>query len=722
MIQLSQTHKNLNNKKDDSLLMYQSMKDAMMIEEEYFIQILNKIDQPYQGLPLQDKKKTFKFMRRCIKGENLIQWLKENLNNNNNNNNNQFIHSTVTTSSNGNKKEEDDDKKNKNENEYPWKQNNNFYEHFCNALLFIGVIKVAVKTKKNKKSSNTASIEGITDIYKNYDSNNDTFVSQTNEQQGNDNGDFSSSSSSLSSTSPVKPVNSNVFKNDTNTNSDNNNSNNNDKSLARRSLSSNSLSPLMKSKFKKELLFKSNKYYQLTRKKKVVVIGGGFAGLSAAKQLHQLDFDVTLISASDYFENVPQYIYLVSDPSAINRITAHLPSSVSFEFIESKVISVSKKCATLENGEVVDFDYLIVATGNTFHLPIKPEIILPSNDNKKLKNNNDKVINNVESSSSNSGSGNNNNINNNNDDELNNGNENVITAKNEKSHQQNMIDTSMYDGKEFRKRNVQIVSAYESKSLVENYSLYREAKKIVVVGSGPVAIEMAGEFAFHYPNTSVYVISRSESAIARTNSAAHQSILKTWSSLKNLKTFFGMELFRIEGRNISFTKLKNVNDYETIDQVDILVPCLGFTPRTELFSQFMSHCLNPKTKLVNTNEYFQVLDDNLNENENENEKKYISNIFAIGDIVDSTEERLARIAIAHGNYISNYLHEREKSNKNPEKYNLDLTNTILLSVGKNVACYLTDNNAKLLGKIMYKFKSFVLSKLTKTASSPKATF
>ena len=53
--------------------------------------------------------------------------------------------------------------------------------------------------------------------------------------------------------------------------------------------------------------------------KKVVVIGGGFAGAYIARHLEK-DFDVTLIDTKDYFEFTPGILRTIVFPKHMKRI------------------------------------------------------------------------------------------------------------------------------------------------------------------------------------------------------------------------------------------------------------------------------------------------------------------------------------------------------------------------------------------------------------------
>ncbi|MGC8554567.1 MAG: NAD(P)/FAD-dependent oxidoreductase [Candidatus Acidulodesulfobacterium sp.] len=101
--------------------------------------------------------------------------------------------------------------------------------------------------------------------------------------------------------------------------------------------------------------------------KKILVIGGGFAGVEAAIKLKKYNFDVTLISDRDYMYIYPLSIWIPT--GAIDFKDAILPlnklSAVhKFNLIIDSAVKISAKEKKVEckNGSY-DFDYLVIAVG-----------------------------------------------------------------------------------------------------------------------------------------------------------------------------------------------------------------------------------------------------------------------------------------------------------------------------------------------------------------------
>jgi len=108
-----------------------------------------------------------------------------------------------------------------------------------------------------------------------------------------------------------------------------------------------------------------------TGAKKVVIIGGGFAGVALVKKLIKKDFDVTLIDAHNYHQFQPLFYQVASGrlgPSTISTALRKLfGDNRNFHFRLGKVanVDVNAKQVTLENSQQVGYDYLVIATGCT---------------------------------------------------------------------------------------------------------------------------------------------------------------------------------------------------------------------------------------------------------------------------------------------------------------------------------------------------------------------
>jgi NADH:ubiquinone reductase (H+-translocating) len=109
----------------------------------------------------------------------------------------------------------------------------------------------------------------------------------------------------------------------------------------------------------------------LPRRPRVVVVGGGFAGLSAAKALKKMAVDVTLVDRRNHHTFQP-LLYQVAlaelSPAEIAQpIRSILSKDRNVEVIMDEVVDVEtgNHRVLLRTGAQLDYDYLILGTGAT---------------------------------------------------------------------------------------------------------------------------------------------------------------------------------------------------------------------------------------------------------------------------------------------------------------------------------------------------------------------
>ena len=114
-------------------------------------------------------------------------------------------------------------------------------------------------------------------------------------------------------------------------------------------------------------------------KKKVVVLGGNFGGLTAALAVqHELDgdVDVTVISASDRFLFNPSLIWLPFGKRAPKDITFPLAPTFEehgVEFVHAAATAIDPDAKTITaGGQDYAYDYLIIATGYRNNFDVVP--------------------------------------------------------------------------------------------------------------------------------------------------------------------------------------------------------------------------------------------------------------------------------------------------------------------------------------------------------------
>lgn len=105
-------------------------------------------------------------------------------------------------------------------------------------------------------------------------------------------------------------------------------------------------------------------------KKRVVVVGGGFAGMAAIKKLLRANFQVVLIDKNNYHQFQP-LIYQVAtsslEPTSISAPLRRIfRGKKNFSFLMAEVLGVDKATSMVETSlGGVHYDYLIIAAGAT---------------------------------------------------------------------------------------------------------------------------------------------------------------------------------------------------------------------------------------------------------------------------------------------------------------------------------------------------------------------
>ncbi|MEG1413583.1 MAG: NAD(P)/FAD-dependent oxidoreductase [Mucinivorans sp.] len=107
-----------------------------------------------------------------------------------------------------------------------------------------------------------------------------------------------------------------------------------------------------------------------TSQKRVVIVGAGFAGLALANELKNTDFQIVMIDRENYHQFQP-LIYQVAtsglEPSAIAfpvRKNFQSASNFHFRLCDLQQVESDKQRIVTSIG-VIDYDYLVIATGTT---------------------------------------------------------------------------------------------------------------------------------------------------------------------------------------------------------------------------------------------------------------------------------------------------------------------------------------------------------------------
>ncbi|MBI5804292.1 FAD-dependent oxidoreductase [Candidatus Pacearchaeota archaeon] len=117
--------------------------------------------------------------------------------------------------------------------------------------------------------------------------------------------------------------------------------------------------------------------------KKIVVIGGGFAGSHIAKQLER-KFDVILVDTKDYFEFTPGILRTIVEPEHIRKIQVlHKNYLTKTKIVVDEVKEVGKNYVQLKN-KTMKFDYLAICSGSSYNAPFKEQRVVTATRAKHL--------------------------------------------------------------------------------------------------------------------------------------------------------------------------------------------------------------------------------------------------------------------------------------------------------------------------------------------------
>lgn len=124
--------------------------------------------------------------------------------------------------------------------------------------------------------------------------------------------------------------------------------------------------------------------------KKIVIIGGGFCGTHTAQQLEN-EFEIILIDTKDYFEFTPGILRTLVQPEHAKKIQVkHTDYLKKTNIILGDATDITTKTVFIGKKKV-SFDYLIIASGSTYNLPIKAKDIVLSTRAKDLQKYHEKL-------------------------------------------------------------------------------------------------------------------------------------------------------------------------------------------------------------------------------------------------------------------------------------------------------------------------------------------
>lgn len=155
------------------------------------------------------------------------------------------------------------------------------------------------------------------------------------------------------------------------------------------------------------------------------------------------------------------------------------------------------------------------------------------------------------------------------------------------------------------------------KEFADEHTRLKSAENILIVGGGPVGVELAGEIAEHYPQKNVTLVDVKPRILGDLSAKASKV------ARRHLKTI-GVNV--ITGQQI-------MPDDDVYKQADIVYKCYGVTPNTSFMRPKLSQYLDHDGR-IKVDAYFRMKDE--------------ANIFAIGDCATMPAVKFGYVADAQG--------------------------------------------------------------------------
>lgn len=298
---------------------------------------------------------------------------------------------------------------------------------------------------------------------------------------------------------------------------------------------------------------------------KVVIVGGGYAGVNIAIKLDTF-CHVTLIDPKPYLHHCIASLRAAVTSAGYEKKTMipYAPAIQNGVVKQGTVIGVntSEKYVTLQSEETVQYDYLVFACGSSNNFPGKLPLGSSVEDATRLYN-------------------------------------------------------------EFRNK-------------------VKESKNIVIIGGGPIGVELAGEIVSEYTDKTIHIIHSPNTLGDPALSAKfHRKLLAVVES-KGINVVLG------EKANLDELDFKSGvgwlsgpvtirTNKDTSIEADVVMKCIGNKINSEAYQSSLSDKVDEKNQLK-VNEYFQV--------------EGLDNVFAVGDCCNSKEIKEAYVAQSHAANVS----------------------------------------------------------------------
>ena len=221
------------------------------------------------------------------------------------------------------------------------------------------------------------------------------------------------------------------------------------------------------------------------------------------------------------------------------------------------------------------------------------------------------------------------------------------------------------------------VAEIENSRAVDLYRQLHEkiqnAQQILIIGGGPVGVELAGEIATDFPAKEVTLV-HSHKTLLRPNVYNEKLYARVQDELEKLRVKLILD-DRVEISNrqhLNYIEGKKTYVTERTRQsiaADLTFLCIGAPVNNRsLINGPLKAKVNPQTGRLIVNNHLQV--------------DGFENIFAIGDISDR-EEKLAYLAGEQASYVAKLIPCIQQKKAYPKEYARHPNAAIFLSLGRN---------------------------------------
>ncbi|RGB23662.1 hypothetical protein C1646_728004 [Rhizophagus diaphanus] len=210
-----------------------------------------------------------------------------------------------------------------------------------------------------------------------------------------------------------------------------------------------------------------------------------------------------------------------------------------------------------------------------------------------------------------------------------------------------------------------------TKEIIRQREAVKNAQKILIVGGGPVGIELAGEIATVYENKKEVTLVHGEDNLLSPNfpNKLRDSLAKQLKDL-NVKLILGDRIdFQKNNIGDGLSKLTITTEKEQVIESDVQFVAIGAKPNTSLVESLNGSLVDENSHLVKVKPTLQL---DLNDEYN--------HIFAIGDITNVPETKLAFRAGLHADLVSKNI-SFFIDNKKLEEYK-PMKETMFVTIGK----------------------------------------